>query len=67
MVATGSVVHKKGVVGKGTGEGGDRFAQEGRQAVSPSGADVGSAEVERGSARGLVRTAANGAAKGGEH
>lgn len=38
--------------GKGTGEGGDRCAQEGLQAVSPSGAaDVGSAEVERGSAR----------------
>lgn len=37
---------------KGTGEGGDGCAQEGLQAVSPPGAaaDVGSAEVERGSA-----------------
>lgn len=43
--------------GNGTGEGGDRCAREGLQAVSPSGAaaDVGSAEVERGSARGWCR------------
>lgn len=39
--------------GKGTGEGGSSCAQEGRQAVSRRGADVGSAEVERrGGARG---------------
>lgn len=54
------------VVGKGTGEGGDRCAREGRQAVSPSVADVGSAEGERGSARGWVQTG-KWAAGPGEH
>lgn len=73
MVATGSVVQgnvlassRLHVVGKGTGEGGDRCAREGRQAVSPSGADVGSAEVEEGQCSRLVQTE-NGAAMPDEH